>query len=181
MIRNIERLLITTALMLQMGLSYAAETGSALKNDTLRFEPYADAKAVGNFTRGESLQILKKKGAWLQVKAKKGTGWVRLLSVKRGVATGSGNTVSGALAVASGRAGTGQVVSTTGIRGLSEAELKAAKFNETEIKAMESYSVSVAQGQKFASAGSLKTVAFSNLKAPVQPTGNQNESRKTIQ
>jgi hypothetical protein len=181
MIRNIDRLLIAAALVLHMGLSQAAETGSALKNDTLRFEPYADAKVVGNFTRGESVQILKKKGAWLQVKAKKGTGWVRLLSVKRGVATGSGNTVSGALAVASGRAGTGQVVSTTGIRGLSEAELKAAKFNESEIKTMESYTVSPAQGQKFASAGSLKTVAFSNLKAPVQSAGTQNEPRKTIQ
>ena len=181
MIRNINRLLFAAALMLQVGLSYSAETGSALKNDTMRVEPYADAKSVGSFTRGESVQILKKKGAWLQVKAKKGTGWVRLLSVKRGVATGSGNNVSGALAVASGRAGTGQVVSTTGIRGLSEAELKAAKFDEAEIKAMESYTASAAQGQKFASAGSLKTVAFSNLKAPVQTTGNQNEPHKTIQ
>jgi hypothetical protein len=175
------RLLIATGLLVQIGFALAAETGSALKNDNIRFEPYADAKVVGSFSRGEPLQILNKKGAWLQVKAKKGTGWVRLLSVKRGVPTGSGSKISGALAVASGRAGTGQVVSTTGIRGLSEAELKAAKFNEAEIKAMESYTVSPAQGQKFASAGSLKTVTFANLKAPVQPTGTQNESRKTIQ
>jgi hypothetical protein len=178
---NLTRLLVAAGLLLQSGLLLAAETGSALKNDNIRFEPYADAKVVGSFNRGEPLQILNKKGAWLQVKAKKGTGWVRLLSVKRGVASGSGSAVSGALAVASGRAGTGQVVSTTGIRGLSEAELKAAKFNEAEIKAMESYTATAAQGQKFASAGSLKTVAFANLKAPAQPTGNQNELRKTIQ
>jgi hypothetical protein len=178
---KLTRLLLATGLLVQAVFSIAAETGSALKNDNIRFEPYTDAKVVGSFSRGEPLQILNKKGAWLQVKAKKGTGWVRLLSVKRGVASGSGNAVSGALAVASGRAGTGQVVSTTGIRGLSEAELKAAKFNETEIKAMESYTVTPAQGQKFASAGSLKTTAFANLKAPAQPTGNQNETRKTIQ
>lgn len=179
--QNIHRLWLVAGFLLMAGLSHAAETGSALKNDTLRFEPYADAKAVGTFTRGESVQILKKKGAWLQVKAKKGTGWVRLLSVKRGVASGSGNQVSGALAAASGRAGTGQVVATTGIRGLTADELKAAKFNEAEIKAMENNSVTPAQAQKFASAGSLKVLAFSNLTAPVKTTGTQNESRKTIQ
>lgn len=153
------------AALLYSGLSLA-ETGSALKNDSIRFEPYADSKVVGSFTRGENLDILKKQGAWLQVKTKSTTGWVRLLSVKRGAASGSGNQLSGALAVANGRAGTGQVVSTTGVRGLSEEELKAAKFNETEIKAMEAHTVSAAQGQQFASAGGLKKTAFANLKAP---------------
>lgn len=151
--------------LLHAGLSLAAETGSALKNDSMRYEPYADAKVTGSFTRGESLQILKKQGAWLQVKTKKNTGWVRLLSVKRGT-TGTANQTSGILAAASGRAGTGQVVSTTGIRGLSEQELKAAKFNESEVKKLESYTTSADQGRQFASAGGLKTVAFSNLKAP---------------
>jgi hypothetical protein len=48
----------------------AAETGTALKNDTIRKEPYADAKSAGSFTRGENLEILKKQCAWLQVKTK---------------------------------------------------------------------------------------------------------------
>jgi len=142
----------------------AAETGTALKNDTIRKEPYADAKSAGSFTRGENLEILKKQGAWLQVKTKKSTGWVRLLSVKRGTATTSSQS-AGILAAASGRAGTGQVVSTTGVRGLSEQELKAAKFNETEIKTMESYTLSADDGRSFANAGKLKPIAFANLKA----------------
>lgn len=149
---------------LQTPIAMAAETGSALKNDTLRKEPYADAKATGSFTRGESLEIIKKQGAWLQVKTKKSSGWVRLLSVKRGAAT-SGNQAAGVLAVASGRAGTGQVVSTTGVRGLSEADLKAAKFNEAEIKTLESYTLSADEGRSFANAGNLKSIAFANLKA----------------
>lgn len=158
--------LIGLSALLYTGLS-AAETGSALKNDSIRYEPYADAKVVGNFSRGESLQILKKQGAWLQVKTKKNTGWVRLLSVKRGAASSSGNQLSGVLAAANGRAGTGQVVSTTGVRGLSNEDLKAAKFNEAEIKAMESNAVSAAQAKQFAASGGLKTVAFTNLKAHV--------------
>jgi hypothetical protein len=142
----------------------AAEAGSALKNDSLRYEPFADAKVTGTISRGDNLEIIKKQGAWLQVKSSKNTGWVRLLSVKRGSATSS-NQTSGVLALASGRAGTGQVVSTTGVRGLGEEELKAAKFNEAEIKTLESYTISADQGRKFAQDGNLKTIQFSNLKA----------------
>lgn len=149
--------------LLYAGISVAAEKGSALKNDSLRSEPFADAKVTGSFARGENLEIIKKQGAWLQVKAAKGSGWVRLLSVKRGTATKS-NQAAGVLAVASGRAGTGQVVSTTGVRGLSEQELKAAKFNEEEVKTMESYTLSADKGRAFAKAGSLNSIAFKNLK-----------------
>ena len=135
-------------------LAIAGEAGTALKADSVRAEPFADAKTTGSLNKGDSVEILSKKGAWLQVKSKKSSGWVRLLSVKRGGAS-SNNAVGGAIDVASGRAGTGKVVSTTGIRGLSAEELKAAKFNEDEMKKMESYTVSAGDGEHFASAGGL--------------------------
>ena len=165
---KITKMLMAASLpaLLLANICLAAETGSALKNDSMRFEPFSDAKVTGSFTRGESLQIIKKQGAWLQVKSKKNTGWVRLLTVKRGASSSAGDQTSSLLAAASGRAGTGQVVSTTGIRGLSEQELKAAKFNETDVKTLESYTLNVEQGKQFATAGKLKTIAFANLKAP---------------
>lgn len=135
-------------------LALASETGTALKADSLRAEPFADAKSTGTLNKGDSVEIVSKKGAWLQIKSKTSTGWVRLLSVKRG-STSGGNALGGAIDVASGRAGTGKVVSTTGIRGLSAEELKAAKFNEEEMKKMESYTQSASEGEKFATAGGL--------------------------
>jgi len=148
--RKILLLIIFTPL-----LALAAEVGTALKTDTLRAEPFADAKTTGSLNKGDSVSILNKKGAWLQIKSKKSTGWVRLLSIKRGNAS-SNNSIGGAIDVASGRAGTGKVVSTTGIRGLSAEELKSAKFNEEEMKKMESYTQSASDGEKFAGAGGLK-------------------------
>jgi hypothetical protein len=139
----------------------AGETGTALKADTLRKEPFADAKSVGSLNKNDSVEILSKKGAWLQVKSKKSTGWVRLLSVKRGGTSSSG---SGLSDIASGRTGTGKVVSTTGIRGLSAEELKAAKFNEDEMKQMESYATSTSDAQSFAKAGGLSTTKMAYLK-----------------
>ena len=146
-------------------LALGLETGTAIKLDNLRAEPFADAKTIGSINKNDSVEILGKKGAWLQVKSKKNTGWVRLLSIKRGVATSSGSSISD---IASGRTGTGKVVSTTGIRGLSAEELKAAKFNEDEMKKMESYAVSANDGQKFAGAGGLNATSMNYLKG-VQP------------
>jgi hypothetical protein len=139
----------------------AGEVGTALKADTLRAEPFADAKAIGSLNKNDSVEILSKKGAWLQVKSKKSTGWVRLLSVKRGGASSSGSDLSD---IASGRTGTGKVVSTTGIRGLNEEELKTAKFNEEEMKKMESYAATASQAKSFASAGGLSATQLAYFK-----------------
>jgi len=146
-------------------MSQAAETGSALKADVLRQEPYSDALKIGNLARGETLQILNKKGAWLKVKTTQATGWVRLLSVKRGSAA-LFNPVKGVWDVASGRAGTGKVVATTGVRGLNEEELKNARYNEAEVKKMEHYIQTIQEGQQFAKKGGLKAIKFPYLPSP---------------
>ena len=52
-------------------LSLAGDAGTALKADTLRAEPFADAKSVGNLAKNDAVDIVSKKGAWLQVKSKK--------------------------------------------------------------------------------------------------------------
>ncbi len=156
--------LLKIAIIIAMGTNIhalAGDTGVALKTDTLRAEPFTDAKSVGSLAKNDSVDILNKKGAWLQIKSKKTTGWVRLLSVKRGAASSSGSSVAD---VASGRTGTGKVVSTTGIRGLSAEELKAAKFNEDEMKKMESYAATSGDGQSFASAGGLNATKMAYLK-----------------
>ncbi len=151
------------AIALTTSLHVLAEPGTALKADSLRAEPFADAKTTGILNKGDSVDILNKKGAWLQVKKTNTTGWVRLLSVKRGTGSSSGS-AKGIVDVATGRAGTGKVVSTTGIRGLSAEELKAAKFNEAEMQKMESYATSAADGQAFASSGGLSASSIKYLK-----------------
>jgi len=159
-------------------LAHAGESGSTIKADELKAEPFRDAKTVGQLGTGDKVEILNKDGGWLQVKSAKGNGWVRMLSVRKGEArkssdptglagmssgrSGTGKVVSttGIRGVnldglASGRVGTGKVVATTGIRGLNEEELKAAKFDEAEIKRAESYLTSRADAQKFAAKGKL--------------------------
>lgn len=140
-----------------------AQTGTVLKADTLRAEPFSDAKTLSTVAKGDSVDIVTKKGAWLQIKTSKSLGWVRIFSVRQGASTS--NQVKGVIDVANGRAGSGQVISTTGIRGLDAEELKQAKFNEEEMKKLESNMLSAENGQQFANAGDLKSIKFSYLKA----------------
>lgn len=153
--------LIVFIVLLSPVIVLASDTGTAIKADVLRAQPFADAKTIGNVNKNDAVDILTKKGAWLQVKTKSKTGWVRILSVKRGGTTNSGSSIAD---IASGRTGTGKVVSTTGIRGLSAEELKLAKFNENEMKKMESYTLTAADGQKFAAAGGLASTNLTYLK-----------------
>lgn len=169
-------------LLLMLGISSlaaAGESGTALKDDTLRKEPFSDAAVAGNVSRNDKVEILERKGAWIKIKSQKSSGWVRMLSIRRGETGKAGG--SGVLGLASGRSGTGQVVATTGIRGLNEEELKAAKFNESEINLMESNTISADTAQQFAAAAGLQSRKLDELPAQVagaaSPSATQGFSR----
>lgn len=151
--------------LLMQSAAMAGEAGTALKADAIRAEPYSDAKTVGTLATGDKVDILKKSGGWLQVKSTKGNGWVRMLSIRMGEAKKGSGEAAGLLGLASGRAGTGKVVATTGIRGLSEEDLRAAKFNEKEVALAESYAVRKADAKKFAAQGKLTARPFDYLPA----------------
>jgi len=133
----------------------ATESGSAIKGDEIKAEPFRDAKTLGNLKVGDPVQIVKRDGAWLQISTPQ-KGWVKMLSIRKGSSASSGASLTGVAALASGRAGTGKIVSTTGIRGLNEENLKEARFSEKEVKAVEAYTVSKADAAKFAAQGKLK-------------------------
>ncbi|MDP2805736.1 MAG: SH3 domain-containing protein [Gallionellaceae bacterium] len=150
-------------LWMLMSSAMAGEAGVALKADDIRAEPFGDAKSVGQLAANDKVDIVGKNGGWLQVKSAKGKGWVRMLSIRKGDAKKGANETAGLLSMTSGRAGTGKVVATTGIRGLNEEELKAAKFNETEVALVESYATSKEQAQQFANEGKLVARKFDYL------------------
>ncbi len=157
--------LLSAVLLLLAGNAAGAESGTALKNDDVKAEPFHDAKTVAALAKGDKVDILAKQGGWLKVKSSRGTGWVRMLSIRKGEAR-KASEASGLLGLASGRAGTGKVVATTGVRGLNEEQLKAAKFDAAELKRAESYSTSREQAAQFARQGGLAARALGYLPAP---------------
>ncbi|MBI3223246.1 MAG: SH3 domain-containing protein [Nitrosomonadales bacterium] len=154
------------AALLFSSYAHAGESGAALKADELKVEPFRDARTVAKLAAGDQVEILNKDGGWLQVKTAKGSGWVRMLSIRRGEARKPGSDMAGLAGLASGRAGTGHVVATTGIRGLNEEELKLAKFNEKELKTAESYLTGRTDAEKFAGKGKLQARKLDYLPEP---------------
>jgi len=147
-----------------------AETGTLLKAEPLKAEPYTDGKTVGTLAQGAKVEILQRQGGWFRVKTAGGGGWVRMLSVRRAAAgkTSAAGEVGGLLSLATGRAGTGKVVATTGIRGLDEEQLKAAKYSESELALADSIVVSRAAAAQFAAGAKLAARAVDYLPAPKQ-------------
>lgn len=171
---NVRRLhIVVGMLLLGFGTALAAERGNALKADDLKAEPFRDAKTVGSLAPGDPVEILRKRAGWFEVKSVKGGGWVRMLSIRRGEARRGDGNAAGLLGLASGRAGTGRVVATTGIRGLSEDELKEAKYDEAEVRRVESYATSKAEAQRFASSGKLVARKTMYLSAPGSAHGER--------
>lgn len=160
------KFILALGTILLSGVLHAAESGTVIKDDDIKAEPYRDAKSIAILKSGDKIDILKKDGGWLQVKSAKGKGWVRMLSIRKGDMRKGSDNASGLIGLASGRAGTGKVVATTGIRGLSEEELKAAKFDEEEVKRAESYASSKTEAAKFAALGKLVARPFDYLAAP---------------
>jgi hypothetical protein len=152
--------------LVAIGPALAGNPGTALKTDEIKAEPFRDAKTVGSLATGDTVEILGQRSGWFQVQSAKGTGWVRMLSVRRGEARKRRGEVGEVFGLATGRAGTGQVVATTGIRGLGEEDLKAAKFSEIELKTAESFAATREEARKFAAEGKLGPRKVDDLPAP---------------
>jgi uncharacterized protein YgiM (DUF1202 family) len=98
--------------LLVAAVAQGAETGTVLKADDIKAEPFRDAKTVGNVAKGDSVEIVSKKSGWLQVKARGKQGWVRMLSVRRGEAgkQDAAKEAGSIAGLATGRTGTGRVI-----------------------------------------------------------------------
>lgn len=145
----------------------AADPATLSRVDALRAKPFADAKVVVSLAKGAKVDILARNGGWYQVKSGTRTGWVRMLSVRRSTAPAP-SSVAGLASVASGRAGTGTVSTTTGVRGLDAQELATAAFNEAQVAKAEGYRISRADADAFARTGKLVVREVKPLPAPVK-------------
>lgn len=152
--------LLASGQLLAAGLG----SGTLTRAESLREKPFADARVLAPAAAGAKVDVLVREGGWYQVKAGTKTGWVRMLSVRR--STAATTTAAGIAGVASGRTGTGKVVSTTGVRGLDSAELATATFNEEQVAKAEKNRVNRKDAEAFAKAGKLTVRDVAPLPAP---------------
>ena len=127
----------------------------------LQAQPVASAPAAGTVKAGALVDITERKGFWARVRGSTVNGWLKLsrLSLASG---GSGNEIA---ALASGRTGSGNVVSASGGRGLDAADLANATPDTAAVADLSRSAASEASAAQFATAGRLKTRSIAYLRA----------------
>lgn len=136
------------------GLAQAQQAGLMKADDTLRMEPSPSSAAVATASKNARVEVLERKGFWMKIKSGGVAGWVKLTGVATDAPAGPG---SGSLSgLASGRSGPGNIVSASGTRGLSEAELKAARPDAEAVKQVRTLAVASNDSAQFAAEGRLQ-------------------------
>lgn len=153
------------------GIAQAADTAFMARATELKAKPFADAETLATLAEQTKVEILTRQASWMQIKAEAGIGWVKMLSVRMGnpgAPSKSGDSGIGKIFNLATTGSSGSTV-TTGVRGLSEEQLRNAQPNPEGFKTFQSYAVKKEDAQKFAKAGQLKAEKLDYLgpaKAP---------------
>lgn len=145
---------------------FGAEIGTTRSAVDMLSAPKSDAKAVGQLAENSRVEIMERRGAWLRVKRNGTSGWLRLHQVRLG--EGAQKTSSEGTKMLwnvgqTGRSGASGIVATTGVRGLSADDLKTAKPDPKQVKALEGYRANDAQAREQARAAGLRENRIAHL------------------
>lgn len=158
---------MAAGLLLWCAAAHAQETGYTLRETEVKAKPFLDAENVGKLPEKAQVTVVSRQGGWTQIRAdNKLEGWIRLLSMRLGSPDPQKKPTAVATAIGFGkqRPGGGPTV-TTGVRGFSEEDLKAAKPNPEEVKKMETFTIPPAGAAQFAAAGGLNAQTVSYVDA----------------
>jgi hypothetical protein len=148
---------------------YAVQVAYSVRSTEIKSLPFSDAATVATLDEKAKVNILLRQGGWVKINSAKGNGWVRMLSL-RSDSTAKKTVDSGLISLLNvGRSGSSGITTTTGIRGLSEEDLKNAKPNPEELEKLEKYAVNKAKAEKFAREAKLKTQQLDYLPSSDNP------------
>ena len=75
-------------------VSHAKDEAFAVRATEVKDQPFSDAKTTSKLSENVKIEVLARKGSWMQVSAPGINGWVKMLSLRfesRGPATSSDN------------------------------------------------------------------------------------------
>ena len=140
------------------GVAQAGESATTVRVTEIKAKPFSDAETVASLAQGSKVEVLARKASWMRVNADDNNGWVKMLSLRFSNAdkNKSGDSGLGSLFNVASKGGSGGTV-TTGVRGLSEENLKNAQANPKALEAVQGYAANKAEAQKFAKSGNLRS------------------------
>lgn len=169
-----KRGLLLAACLALLPAAAIAESGTVVRATHLVAAPYADAATLG-ILRGETaVEIIERRGGWYQVTGAGRTGWVRLSNIRLGeVEAGEEGGFWASLFSFTGRTQARTASATTGIRGLSEEEIRNAVPDNAAVTRLAQFAPDDAEARRFAAEIGLEAHAVKPLpeKAPSAADG----------
>lgn len=158
-------ILLSSACALALSFTALAESATVVRASQLVAEPYVDATSRGTLARESSVETLERRGGWYHVRTEDGReGWVRLSSIRLGeTAAEAEGGFWASLFSFTGRSQTRTASATTGIRGLSEEEIRDAVPDDAAVARLAEFSANDDEARRFAAEIGLEPRAVKSL------------------
>lgn len=135
----------------------AEQVAFTVRSTEIKQQPFSDAATVATLGEKASVNIQSRQGGWVRISSERGSGWVRMLSLRSNSATAQQGDSGLQSLLNVGRSGSSGITVATGVRGLSEEDLKNAQPNPHELEKLQRFAVDRSQAEKFARGAKLKT------------------------
>ena len=152
MMKNIFASCLALVLFLHSGLSLAKDEAFAVRATEVKDQPFSDAKTLSKLLENSKIEVLARKGSWMQITAPGINGWVKMLSLRfesRGPATVNDNSSLKSVYNLATTGSSGSTV-TTATRSLDEKKFTKTSANAQAFANMSTFTVSKVDAQKFA-------------------------------
>ncbi|GAB1232971.1 hypothetical protein UT4_14370 [Ferrigenium sp. UT4] len=138
--------------------AWAAEEAYTIRATELKAKPYSDAQTLVTLPERSKVVVLQRRASWTQVRAGETAGWVKMLSIQlaRGSSERRADNGLRSLFNVARSGGSGATV-TTGVRGLSEEQLKNTRPDPQALEKARRYAASKVEAKRFAAEGKLKS------------------------
>lgn len=150
-----------------MATATAADKGTVIRTSPLTDNPSATARTIVVLQRDANIDIVERNGGWYRVKTASGQqGWLRMANVRLGevAAAESSQGFWGSLFSFTGRRDSRTAVATTGIRGLSEEDIRNAVPDSAAVDQLDTWAGDTADAKAFANAAGLAPLQLDELK-----------------
>lgn len=163
--RYLMQQLIVIAALLGAAPAHAEQIAYTVRSTEIKKQPYSDAASVATLAEKTSVSVLARQGGWVKISSSQGNGWVKLLSLRGGNTAGKSGDSGLQSLFNVGRTGSSGITVATGVRGLSEEDLKNAQANPRELEKLKRNAVNPSQAEKFARDAKLKPQQLDYLPA----------------
>lgn len=144
----------------------AGEVAYTVRSTELKAKPFSDAVTLARLEQRTKVEVIGRRSSWRQVQVEGKVGWIKMLSLKFYHADRKAG--DNGLATLFNVATTGRTGSsvTTGVRGLSEDDLKHTRPNPQALEVMDTYGVDKLEAQRFAGVGKLSSQSMGYIAEP---------------